>query len=191
MLLQKVNHESDKPGSRGLFIALLYILSLVAAFMLGYYEHGKTHPASAENSPDMAAAAPTPATPADEAANVPLSTPVPASTPVSDLIGVASTPVRIEKAVVVSPVSTPVTSNIPAPAPLTSPAAPPVKQANQVTITEAVAIPVKDDSGKITGYINLQKGQLVTPVDIENDQIKIKSGKSSVMIPIKSTDMAH
>jgi hypothetical protein len=189
MLLQKVNHESDKPGSRGLFIVLLYILSLVVAFMLGYYEHGKTHPSVAESSPDAAAATPAPVTAADEAASVPLSTS--ASTPASEMIGAAATPVRIEKAVVVSPASAPASSTIPAPAPLTSSPVPPVKQANQITITEPVAIPVKDDSGKITGYINLQKGQPVTPVDIENDQIKIKSGKGFVMVPIKSTDMAH
>ena len=177
MLLQKVKHESDKPGSGALLKIVLYLLSLTVAYLVGYYERPKTAPESVAPAP--VAAAPTPSTPAEDAAAVPLSTPepaVPSATPA--LIG-AITPVRIEKAVAVIPAPTP------------APAVTPAPQANQVTITEPVEIPVKDDAGKITGYINLQKGQLVTPLAVDHDQIKIKSGNSFVMVPIKSTDMAH
>ena len=53
-------------------------------------------------------------------------------------------------------------------------------------------IPVKNEGGKVTGYINLQKGQIVTPIGgVDHDEIRIQSGTGSVMIPVKSTDMAH
>jgi hypothetical protein len=96
-----------------------------------------------------------------------------------------ASPIRIEKATPVSPVAH------------ASPAAPAaggsaMASTKTVTITEPVlGIPVKQD-GKITGYINLVKGQQITPVSVENDQIKVKSGENSfVYVPVKSTDMTH
>ena len=116
----------------------------------------------------------------DEASSVPLSTPdaEPTITPLTP--GVASTPMPGSSAPAL-------VTNTPPPAATASP----VKKANDVTITEAVQIPVKDDSGKITGYINLQKGQIITPAGVENDQIKVKIGKNIVMVPVSSTDMPH
>jgi hypothetical protein len=177
MLLQKVNHESGKPSSGNLLKVVFYVLSLAVAYFAGY-EHSKTHPSVTENAPEAVSAAPSPATPAEDAAAVPLPTPgaMPSATPA--LIG-EMTPVRVEKATAVAPSST------------SAPSAAPVKQANDATITEPLEIPVKDGDGKITGYINLQRGQLVTVIAVDHDQIKIKSGNSSVMVPIKSTDMAH
>ena len=150
---------------------VLYLLSLTLAYLFGYYEHPKT-PESApavSESTTPAQAAP------DEAAAVPLATTgaMPSSTP--ELVS-ATPPAKVEQAVAVAP---------------SAPAASPVKPANTVTITQPVEIPVKDDGGKITGYINLQRGQTVTPLSVDHDQIKIKSGSTFVMVPVTSTDMAH
>lgn len=181
MLLQKVNSESEKPGSGGLLKVGLYILSLIAAFLFGYYEHSPSRTAPEPVAASTPTPAPAPTSSGDEASSVPLaSTPVPETEPTVApvLPSATSTPMRIER-------GTAVTHSTPAPV------VAPVKTANEVTVTEPVEIPVKDDTGKITGYINLQKGQLITPAGVENDQIKVKIGKSFVMVPVKSTDMAH
>lgn len=181
MLLQKVNSESEKPGSGILLKVGLYILSLIVAFMFGYYEHSPSHSAApapvAVNTPPPA---PAPTSAGEEASSVPLAASTPEVEPTISPLSpsASSTPMRIERGTAVSH-STP------------TPAAAPAKTANEVTVTEPVEIPVKDDTGKITGYINLQKGQLITPAGVENDQIKVKIGKNFVMVPISSTDMPH
>jgi hypothetical protein len=193
MLLHKIHNETDKPKSGGGLKIAFYLLLLVVAYFAGYYERPKTHAPADESVPQATlSAVPSSQAPTDDAAAaVPLSSPaaalstpaaVPSATP--GIIGDISTatPPQVEKAVVVAPSAAP--SSAPAPA------AAPAKQANQVTITEPVEIPVKE-GGKITGYINLQRGQVITPIAVEQDQIKIQSGTSFVMVPVKSTDMAH
>jgi hypothetical protein len=203
MLLQKINHGAEKPRSgTGLKIAA-YALSLFLAFLAGTrYERAtqavpdRVQPAANSSAPaetkadvpqpsdaatpSMAHESPKPAEP-----EMPLITPLtPSSTP-SQMSAAASTPVRIEKAIPVY--NTTVASNKPAPAPAS---ASPAKQSAGVTILEPVQIPVKD-AGRIVGYINLQKGQQITPVGIEKDQIKIKCGDSIVYVPVRSTDLSH
>ncbi len=185
MLLQRVNDESQKPGSGGLLKVVLYVLSLVVAYFFGYFEHSRTHPQTpASPGPEMVSVAPAPSSPADTASAVPLPSPA-AATPsappeaaISPSASPSDTPVRVERGIAVVASA----STVPSPAPLAT---------KGVTITEPVEIPVKDDKGKITGYINLQRGQVITPISVENDQIKIKSGKSFVFVPVSSTDMAH
>ncbi len=186
-LLQRVSHEPENEGSINGMKILFYILSLAVAFMAGEYrERTKSHaPAPAPSTQETQAVA---ATPPPQVAVVPTPSATPAavvathsSTP--GLISSTPTPTRIERAVAVS------TTQAPVPV-VVNPPAVPLKNANDVTITEPVEIPVKQD-GKITGYIHLQKGQVVTPVAVEKDQIKIKSGASFVLVPIKSTDMAR
>ena len=199
MLLQKLNNESGqstKPGN-GLKVTF-YLLSLGVAYMFGYYQHPKTLPPAPDAMPPSTlTAGPSTSTPSEEASTVPLTAPaatpslvaaLPSATPaiIGDLP--KSSPPRVEKALAVTPLSSAPASSAPSAIPI--PAAAPEKQANQVTITEPVEIPVKQD-GKITGYINLQKGQLITPVSVDHDQIKIKTGSGFVMVPVKSTDMAH
>jgi hypothetical protein len=198
MLLQKIHNESEKSKSgNGLKIAF-YLISIGAAYLVGYYQHPRVQPVP-DGVPEATLSAPPSATtPADEAATVPLSTPVAIPSPTPALIGAmpqSPPPVRVEKAVAITPLSpsqapSVASPSVASPSAVPIPAATPEKQANQVTITEAVEIPVKQD-GKITGYINLQKGQLITPVSVDHDQIKVKSGEGFVMVPIKSTDMAH
>ena len=209
MLLQKVNSESEKPGSGLLLKVVLYMLSLGAAYLCGYYQHSKSHPAPVAETPEVVASAPTPAapgSPAEAASPVPLASSLPSASSSPEALPSASveappvaegTPILIKRAEAVAP--SPVVaaaSTAQSPAPLLSlpaagavPTPSPLKQLSSVTVTEPVQIPVKDDDGKITGYINLQKGQSITPLSVKDGQIKIKSGKSTVMVPVSSTDM--
>ncbi|HWB58524.1 MAG TPA: hypothetical protein VG733_03490 [Chthoniobacteraceae bacterium] len=203
MLLQKVNREPQKPSSGALKVGI-YILLLIGAYMLGRFQGSSPAPAPAPvAASDTATPTPAPMAPSEAANDVPLATPAEAAHPsasaplITTPLVASSTPVRVEKATPVVPAPTslsPGAGSFPGkgPAPVPIAAASPVKQTNQVTITQAIQIPVKNDAGRITGYINLQKGQLVTPAEVDNDQIKIKTGTNSfVMVPVTSTDMAH
>ena len=186
MLLQKIHSEKEKAKSGNGLKVVFYLLSLAVAFAFGHYEGAKDHASTADTTqqaPPAAAPIPLPMTPSEAADTVPVSTPAVVRSATPALITMAeTTPVRVEKAIAVTP------STAPSAAP--APSADPVKPANTVTITEAVQIPVKQGN-KITGYINLQKGQVVTAIEVDHDEIKIKSGESFVMVPVKSTDMAH
>ena len=180
MFLQKVNTESDKPGSGALLKVVLYILSVVAAYLIGYYQRPKAVSEAPPAPPATVSVAQTPMAPADEAANVPLSTPEAMNTPAPVAESSApAAPVRVEKAVAMASAT-----------PAAEVSQPPEKPANLVTITEPVQIPVTVD-GKITGYVNLQRGQQVSYIAVDHDQVKVKTGNAFVMVPITSTDMAH
>ncbi|MGB8352698.1 MAG: hypothetical protein WCD79_02320 [Chthoniobacteraceae bacterium] len=186
-MLQRVNDGNGKSGSLKGPAIIFYLISLVVAFIAGgYFERAKApvvpnrvnvETVSEISTPPEQTPAPlAPATPAPTASFKP---PVLITSE-----GPSSTPVRIEKAVAVAPVVASVPSI--AAAPVVTPA----KQPGAVTLTEAVTdIPVKQD-GKITGYINLQAGQQIVPVSVENGQIKVKSGDNFVYVPVKSTNMA-
>lgn len=196
MLLQKVQHESDKPGSGSGLKLVFYVISLIIAFLAGQYHERSKHHEEVASAPEttMAAAtpeetpvvAPTP-TPVASQPVVAATTPSPRPTLISETpTPMPSSSTRIERATAVerTPAATQTTASAAVPIPS------PAKQAGDVTITEPVEIPVKTD-GKITGYINLQKGQVITPISVEKDAIKVKSGSGFVMVPVKSTDMAR
>ena len=203
MLLQKVKTKTDKPRSDAGLKLAFYMVSLVLAFLGGIrYERGSnpaatpvqlpadvSTPAQAKTDvsqpaePAIPSATPQSTKPA-EPQNTYI-TPLSPSSPTARLSVAAatSTPVRIERAIAL---------DAPAPTPgkpvAVLAAASPVKPSGGVTILEPVQIPVKD-GGRIVGYINLQKGQQITPVGVEKDKVKIKCGDSIVFVPVNSTDM--
>ena len=193
-MLQKVNDGNGKSGSLKGPAIVFYLISLVVAFIAGeYFERAKAPAVTYTNTVGFVSDATT--SPSQTPAPLATATPAPtASFSPPALITSeepSSTPVRIEKAVAVAPATVAATLKASAaPSIAATPVATPAKQPGAVTITEAVTdIPVKQD-GKITGYINLQAGQQIVPVSVENGQIKVKSGDSFVYVPVKSTDMA-
>ena len=184
MLLKKFNEGNNKPKSAAGLKVALYIISLIIAFVGGaQYERSKIQAPTQSQAAMEPAAEATPST-----ADIPqISATRPSATPVPEASAVAvETPMRIEKAIPVTPVATPHATS----AAVATSAASPDSRAGSVTLVEPVQIPVKQ-SGKIVGYINLQRGQQIVPVAVEKDQIKVKCGEEFVYVPVKSTDMTR
>lgn len=193
-LLQKVGDAPDKPSSMRGAAVIFYFISLLVAFLAGIYFERLKVPPSMEGTdkapPSETEASETPAT--GSAGMVATGTPSASPSPTAakpftppTLISQtesSSTPVRVEKALPV--VASSPTAVVPSMAP--SPAAHP----GDVTVTEAIEIPVKQGD-KVVGYINLRPGQQITPVSVDNGQIKVKCGENFVYVPVKSTDMPH
>lgn len=173
-LLQRVDNGDATSASTGGLRFVVYLMSVVIAFFAGeYFAHIKTSPIVPAPAPLNAVSEPIPS--AEPSAQNPAA-PAVSATLASEPTASVAPAIRIEKAIPV--------------APATSVAVFSATQPQGVTILEPVEIPVKQ-GGKIVGYINLQRGQQVTPIAVEHDRIKIKCGANFVFVPIKATDLAH